>query len=302
MASETERPATIVVSEGERAWLVRLCSRLVGDRTIAEDLAQDTLLEAWRVTERQPSHTPRRAWLAGIARNVCLRWRHSQGRRWRRESTPPHYSSEAAEQTWSDVADDTDIAMLLEQEELATLLERALGGLPGQVREILLAHHLAEVPLAEIAARSGLSEKAVSMRLVRARKQLQQVLARDASAEMARLGLGAHSSGAWQESTIWCPLCGQRRLLCRFDRSPDRGGFALCCPGCGPTGARRPISSATFDDLPELGAILASGSGTKVAFNRLLGWGAAYYQGAIADGTAPCPRCGRQITLRHGPP
>ena len=32
--------------EGERARLVRLCARLTGDPTAAEDLAQETLVEA----------------------------------------------------------------------------------------------------------------------------------------------------------------------------------------------------------------------------------------------------------------
>jgi DNA-directed RNA polymerase specialized sigma24 family protein len=32
----------------ERARLVRLCAKITGDGIIAEDLAQETLLEAWR--------------------------------------------------------------------------------------------------------------------------------------------------------------------------------------------------------------------------------------------------------------
>ena len=36
------------VSLDERTRLVQLCARIVGDREAAEDLAQETLLEAWR--------------------------------------------------------------------------------------------------------------------------------------------------------------------------------------------------------------------------------------------------------------
>src|SRR5215472_11653127 len=62
----------------ERARLVRLCTRLTGDAAAADDLAQETLLEAWR--SQQALRAPDRfsAWLSGIARNVCLRWMRRQ--------------------------------------------------------------------------------------------------------------------------------------------------------------------------------------------------------------------------------
>ncbi len=58
----------------QRPRLVRLCAKLSSDHEAAEDLAQETLLEAWRHahTLRDPSAWP--AWLSGVARNVCLRW------------------------------------------------------------------------------------------------------------------------------------------------------------------------------------------------------------------------------------
>jgi DNA-directed RNA polymerase specialized sigma24 family protein len=37
---------------GERARLVRLCARLTGDWDAAEDLAQETFVEAWRALDR----------------------------------------------------------------------------------------------------------------------------------------------------------------------------------------------------------------------------------------------------------
>jgi DNA-directed RNA polymerase specialized sigma24 family protein len=62
----------------ERARLVRLCVRVTGDAAVAADLAQETLLEAWR--SQQALRDPDRfsAWLSGIARNVCLRWMRRQ--------------------------------------------------------------------------------------------------------------------------------------------------------------------------------------------------------------------------------
>ena len=62
-------------SEQERRRLVRLCAVLTGDPAAADDLAQETLLEAWRIRDRLADPTGRRAWLDAIARNVCHRWR-----------------------------------------------------------------------------------------------------------------------------------------------------------------------------------------------------------------------------------
>ena len=65
----------------ERGRLVRLCARLTGTFESAEDLAQETLLEAWRHLHTfHDWQDPRKfsAWLTAIARNVCLRWQRRQ--------------------------------------------------------------------------------------------------------------------------------------------------------------------------------------------------------------------------------
>jgi DNA-directed RNA polymerase specialized sigma24 family protein len=58
----------------ERLRIVRLCTLLTGDADVAEDMAQETLLEAWRSAEKLRDPGAWRPWLSGIARNVCLRW------------------------------------------------------------------------------------------------------------------------------------------------------------------------------------------------------------------------------------
>src|SRR5690348_16870724 len=63
----------------ERPHLVALCARITGDRRAAEDLAQETLIEAWRHWYDIRDGGRRGAWLAGIARNVCRHWTRSRG-------------------------------------------------------------------------------------------------------------------------------------------------------------------------------------------------------------------------------
>jgi DNA-directed RNA polymerase specialized sigma24 family protein len=49
------------ISTCERDMLVRYCARFTGDAFVAEDLAQQTLLEAWRKSETLYSRQVRRA-------------------------------------------------------------------------------------------------------------------------------------------------------------------------------------------------------------------------------------------------
>src|SRR3712207_5860250 len=74
--------------QNERGRLVGLCARITGDVDAAEDLAQETLLEAWRNVHKVHDPSGYGAWLSAIARNVCLRWRHKQGRQERHLSGP----------------------------------------------------------------------------------------------------------------------------------------------------------------------------------------------------------------------
>ena len=58
----------------ERPRLVGLCARLSGDAAVAEDLAQETLAEAWRLLAKLRQPEGLASWLNAIARNICLRW------------------------------------------------------------------------------------------------------------------------------------------------------------------------------------------------------------------------------------
>ena len=74
---------TTTVSEdlpsSERSRLVRLCTYLTGDAHAAEDLAQESLLTAWRLEHQLREPAKRSQWLSGIARNLSLHWRRRRG-------------------------------------------------------------------------------------------------------------------------------------------------------------------------------------------------------------------------------
>src|SRR5205085_6619275 len=103
----------------ERARLVRLCACLTGNCDAAEDLAQETLVEAWRHAHKLHDPSGRDRWLAAIARNVCHRWLRARGRELARHAHEP-LDTNAAESV-DGPADEFDVEVDLERHELAQL-------------------------------------------------------------------------------------------------------------------------------------------------------------------------------------
>src|SRR5690348_13011858 len=186
---ERDTQAFEAALRAERARLVRLCARITGDVDAAEDLAQETLMEAWRALGRLRDPDGLSPWLAAIARNVCLRWARERGRelaQWAETAASP----DGAPLALDDLPDgDEDVSVELERGELAELLDRALALLPGETRAALVESYLYERPRGELAARLGLSEGALRVRLHRGRLALRHALATVLRAEAVALGI-----------------------------------------------------------------------------------------------------------------
>ncbi len=222
----------------ERGRLVRFCARFTGDRDAAEDLAQQTLLEAWQHTDRLHDPVARDSWLFGIARNICLQW----ARRHAREAAVRLDRDRAASGPDSSpddrLADDFDLELELERDDLARLLDRALALLPPATRAVLIGRYVEESPQAEVAARLGLTQGAVEARVQRGKLALRRVLTGELREEAAAHGLIRWDDEGWQETRIWCPGCGERKLLGRF---AEGGDLQLDYPGCRCRGGSRAV-------------------------------------------------------------
>src|SRR5436309_11884482 len=121
MHEETRSPFDVEsVLAGERGRLIRLCAHLCGPPAPAEDLAQETLLEAWRSRDRLRDESRYAQWLSGIAHNVCLRWKKRQVRR---SEVRPGGVTLALEEVELHLADDTDLELELERVEIAAFLD-----------------------------------------------------------------------------------------------------------------------------------------------------------------------------------
>jgi RNA polymerase sigma-70 factor (ECF subfamily) len=142
-----------------------------GDPQTAADVFQDTWLDAIRhIGQFDPKRGELRSWLFGIARRrVALHWRQRLARRGTaaaaRAEVPVEVSDGAV------VPDD-----VLEHLEQAAVVQASLLALPPERRQVLLDKYVEELSVAQIAARTGKSPKAVESLLSRAREQFRTLL------------------------------------------------------------------------------------------------------------------------------
>lgn len=268
----------------EWPWLVRVCARAAGSGEAAEDLAQETMLEAWRQRGRLRDAAGLRPWLAAIARFVCLRWRRSQGRERARlqPAAPAADGAEFAGSPLDDLADASDLPALLERHELLELLDRALGLLPAEARSLLVQRYVEEFPHAEIAARLRVSEGAIAMRLQRSKAALRRVLGAELRAEAAAYGLVDEAADDGKELKVWCPFCGAGRLHCRPE--PD-GRRTFWCPRCAGGGLAPQVVSTRLPADPNGRVQL------KTLLGHALGECHQVYRQALASRESLCWSC-----------
>jgi RNA polymerase sigma factor (sigma-70 family) len=214
-----------------RTRLVRRARRLGVDAEVAEDLAQETLYEGWRLRDRLHDPSGVERWHLAILGNVHRRWLRRNGQERSRLATAGLDGTDPAE---LDVpADDRfDVEVELERRELADLLDRAMALLPAQTRDLLVQRFVDETPVSELAARLGMSHGAVQMRVQRGKLALHKVLTTDYSEDAVAFGLLEDAEAGWQETRIWCPTCGASRMQGRR-RSHPLHEFDLRCVRCG---------------------------------------------------------------------
>ena len=132
---------------------------LTRDRETAEDLASSTFEKALRLWERfDPRRGSARTWLLGIARTTALDWFRAESRRRRREEATA--VQERVEETFV--------------EGLSPALETALRSLSAGEREVLALRIVLELDGDATARVLGISPTAVSTRLSRALKRLEE--------------------------------------------------------------------------------------------------------------------------------
>ena len=135
------------------AHVVGLCTLLLKDAHLAQDVAQETFIRAWKQGNlRQETE---KAWLTRVAVNLC---RDEQRSRWfrhvDRRITPEELPLQAD-------APDTDSDLL-----------DSVHRLPAREREVIVMHYWNDMSPEEIASALNIDRATVFRRLARGRKRL----------------------------------------------------------------------------------------------------------------------------------
>ena len=148
------------------AYVYAIVIGIVKNSHDAEEVVQDTFLSAYRGLTQLEDRKKFKSWLAEIARNRARNWLRKQ----RGDTVSIDEVSEHLLQT-EDSPDERLVR--LEQREL---IRRTMETLPQKDREIARAFYLEGASYNELTSTHGLSNKAISFRLSRARRQLSKRL------------------------------------------------------------------------------------------------------------------------------
>ena len=176
--------------ERYRRELTGYCYRMLGSGSEAEDAVQETMIRAWRNSERFEGRSSLRSWLYRIATNVCIDMqRHSQRRARPMEmgpSSPPdeaHLGPMLPECTWITPVSDARVApensdpaeVVQYRETIRLAFVTALQHLPARQRASLILCEVLRWPVGDVAGLLDTSVAAVNSALQRARATLSRL-------------------------------------------------------------------------------------------------------------------------------
>ena len=147
------------------------CYRMLGSAQDAEDIAQETLLRAWRALERFEPRAQFQTWLYRIATNACL---DELERRPRRPEPVDPFPSRPWDEAASPSYDPAARYAIREGMELALL--RAIQELPGRQRAVLIFRDVLGWTAPEVAEVLESTVASVNSALQRARAAIEQRL------------------------------------------------------------------------------------------------------------------------------
>ena len=137
---------------------------MTGNRAIAEELAQEAFLSAWKGIRTFRRGRPFKPWLMRILVNAVM----SQRRRRSVVTTPIEGGD------WPGDAEDP--ADALESRLQRQTVQQAIEGLSPEHRQVVVLRYFAEMSVQEVARAAGLNEGTVKSRLHRAHQALRQRL------------------------------------------------------------------------------------------------------------------------------
>lgn len=138
---------------------------MTGDRPLAEDLAQEAFVQAWRGMRGFRLGSPLKPWLLRILVNRVA----SHRRRRLLDLVPLPWAERTA-------AGDPDPASVIEVDQERTEVRSAVTSLPEDQRRLIVLRFYAELSVRDISRATGLPEGTVKSRLHRAIGRLRELL------------------------------------------------------------------------------------------------------------------------------
>lgn len=196
-AADADAAAVTAILEGDRDRFRELVERYgnkvfaiawsrLGDRTMAEDAAQETFITAYRRLSMLGGTEKFGHWVTIIARNTSInlgmRNRRELNKRelWTLENTPDVPTDESADVT----------------APTPEMLQQSIAGLPQIHRECLVLFYIEDHSVSETASLLGLAEPVVKMRLHRARHALRAVMEKRLEESLENLRPSSKFAGA----------------------------------------------------------------------------------------------------------
>ncbi len=152
--------------------IVNLAYRMVGDRTEAEDLAQETFVAAFKALPRFRAESKFSTWLYRIAANKC--------KDWLRAKRPGQGGQDVDVDEVLDAgvaAEERTPERLLSQQQVAEQLDWAIQRLPPLYREAFVLKHVEGLSYEEMQEIVGVNADTLKMRVYKGRLQLSRELA-----------------------------------------------------------------------------------------------------------------------------
>jgi RNA polymerase sigma-70 factor, ECF subfamily len=131
---------------------------LTGNSAEAQDVVHEAYVRAWQRWSTVGTYEDPEAWVRLVARRIATnRWRRARNRlvAYRRVGAPPLLPGPTADRL---------------------ALVAALTKIPVAQRTAIVLHHLLGLPVAEVAAETGVAEGTVKARLSRGRRALAELL------------------------------------------------------------------------------------------------------------------------------
>ena len=141
--------------------------RIVRAHDVADDVAQEAFVRAWRSLDRFDLGRPFGPWICRIAANLAVN--HVRSPRAREEGLPEGYGETRS-------ADPGPLGNVLDA-EARRVLDAAVGSLSAEQRAVFVLRTVEEMSYEEIAGALGISPGTVMSRLFRARERLAKALA-----------------------------------------------------------------------------------------------------------------------------